>query len=268
MNRSANRMSSVMLPCVLTLLAGGACSSKDAAPAPPPGVASDLVMFFSPMYSAYDGGLHTFKIPVVVENVDPTAVEWSASDPSMVNIAYDATLQGAMIETRKAGTVTIIAKVGDQTGRAVLNISQASAADWEIGNMRYNNGMVLTGTLPTGMARPEGGLNVSCTNCHGDTANGATNQFRTVAHTPEQTGGFSDMDLINIFTKGMVPPNSYFDTSVVTYQQWQAFHVWQMTPEDAKGIIVYLRALTPQTQGGARGAFGGAGRNNRRDAGP
>jgi hypothetical protein len=261
MNRSANRISRVMLPCVLTLLAGGACSSKDAG-SPPPGttVPSDLVMFFSPMFSAYDGGVHTFKIPVVVENVDATTIEWSASDPSMVDIVYDATLGGAMITTRKAGTVTIIAKVGDQTGRSLLTISQATTNDWEIGNARYNNGMALTGPLQMG-------LSVSCTNCHGDTASGATNQFRTVAHTPEQTGGFSDNDLLNIFTKGMVPPNSYFDTSVVSYQQWQAFHVWQMTPEDAKGIIVYLRALTPQTQAGVRGAFGGGGRN-RRDAGP
>jgi hypothetical protein len=183
----------------------------------------------------------------------------------MVNIVYDATLRGAMIETRKAGKVTITATVGTQSGSSTLTITQATSADWEIGSARYNNGIVLAGTLPTGQARPDGGLNVSCTNCHGDTASGATNQFRTVAHTPEQTGGFSDADLVNIFTKGMVPPNSYFDTSVVSYQQWQAFHVWQMTPEDAKGIIVYLRALTPQTQTGVRGAFGG---RNRRDAGP
>jgi hypothetical protein len=266
MNRSVNRMSRVLLPCVLTLLAGGACSSKDAGPGMTTNPASDLVMFFSPMYSAYDGGVHTFKIPVVVENVDPTAIDWSASDPSMVDIAYDPTLQGAMITTRKAGTVTIIAKVAGQTGRSLLTISQASSADWDIGNMRYNNGVSITGPLPTGTTRPPEGSNFSCTNCHGDTANTATNQFRTVAHTPEQTGGFSDADLVNIFTKGMVPPNSYFDTTVVSYQQWQAFHVWQMTPEDAKGIIVYLRALTPQVQAGARGAFGGG--RNRRDAGP
>ena len=33
-------------------------------------------------------------------------------------------------------------------------------------------------------------------------------QFRTVAHTPEQTGGFSDEELVNIFTMGMVPRRS------------------------------------------------------------
>jgi hypothetical protein len=222
-------------------------------------------MFFSPnMYSAYDG-VHTFKIPVVVDNVDPTTVVWKASDPSAVNLAYDATLQGEMIETRKAGKVTITATAGGQSGSSTLTITQASPADWEIGNMRYNNGVVLT-NLPVGAARPDGGSDFSCTNCHGDTASGATNQFRTVAHTPEQTGGFSDEDLIGIFTMGKVPAGAYFDPSVVSYQQWQSFHVWRMTAEEAKGVIVYLRALTPQTQTGARGAFGG-GRNMRRDAG-
>ena len=264
MNRSVSRMSRVMLPCVLTLLAGGACSSKSATTAPTntPGP-NDLVMFFSPMYSAF-GGSHQFKIPVVVDNVDPTAIVWSASDPSMVDMVYDATLQGEMITTRKAGKVTITAKMGTQSGSSLLTISAASDADWDIGNMRYNNGVVLT-TLPQGMARPDGGSDFSCTNCHGDTASGTTNQFRTVAHTPEQTGGFSDTDLIGIFTMGTVPPGSYFDTTVVPYQQWQGFHVWKMTPDEARGIIVYLRALAPQTQTGARGAFGG--RNNRRDAG-
>ena len=38
----------------------------------------------------------------------------------------------------------------------------------------------------------------------------------------------------------------------------QGFHQWQMSPQEAKGIVVYLRSLTPQVQTGMR-AFGGRG---------
>jgi hypothetical protein len=90
-------------------------------------------------------------------------------------------------------------------------------------------------------------------------------QFRIVSHTPQQTGGFSDDDLLGIF-KGMVPINGYFDSTVVSYNQWHGFHVWQMSPQEAKGVIVYLRSLTPQQQKGMRdfgrrrdGGMGGGG---------
>ena len=43
------------------------------------------------------------------------------------------------------------------------------------------------------MVADGGSLNrVACTNCHGPTANGP---YKTVSHTPEQIGGFSDDQL-------------------------------------------------------------------------
>jgi hypothetical protein len=38
--------------------------------------------------------------------------------------------------------------------------------------------------------------------------------------------------------------------------QWQGFHRWQMTDEEAKGLVVYLRSLTPTAQSGSSN-FGG-----------
>jgi hypothetical protein len=225
------------------------CSSKNSGSGSGGG---DLLIFFSPMYSAFDG-VHEFKVPAIADNVDPMAVTWSASDPSMVDLVPDATVGGVMITTRKSGKVQITATTtSGQRGTSTLNITQASPDAWNLGNTRYNNGVTLTG----GLMGTQTMMMVACTNCHGDTA--TMNVFRTVSHTPEQTGGFSDEELIAIFTMATVPRGSYFDSSVVNYNQWHGFHNWMMSPEEAKGIIVYLRSLTPQAQAGRRN-FGGRG---------
>jgi hypothetical protein len=136
-----------------------------------------------------------------------------------------------------------------------------------VGSARYNDGVVLgPGRGPGGGGGLGGGggpggrgdagtVEAACTSCHGDTA--TNGPFRTVSHTPQQTGGFSDAELIKIFTEGVLPPNAYFDETIVPRQQWSLFHRWGMTPEQAKGMVVYLRSLVPQSQKGMRGDFGG-----------
>jgi hypothetical protein len=222
-----------------------------------------IEILFSPMYSAYDG-VHKFKVPAVVDSVRSSAVSWSASDPTMVDLQPDPATGGIMITAQKAGTVNIVAHAGGLCGTALLTVTSASADDWMVGSARYNEGISLGGGFPRGGGGGvDGGVNAreaACTNCHGDTAtNGA---FRTVAHSPQQTGGFSDQELIDIFTKGVVPNGGYFDEEIVSYEAWQRFHRWDMTPEQAKGMVVYLRSLTPVPQKGMRGDFGG-----RRDGG-
>jgi hypothetical protein len=277
---------------VLALLPGlapvvGACSSKDSASTTTPVnpdkgpsddrparaksmcAKSDLQIFFSPMYTAVDG-MHTFQIPAVVSNVDPTTITWALSDPALADLQNDAALGGTMISSRKAGNLTVMASGGGACGTSELTITESSPDDWNVGNMRYNNGIKLVGDVP-GRGRPPADAgppmtDVACTNCHGPTAMGP---YKTVSHSPEQTGGFSDEELVNIFTKGMVPIGGYFDSSFVSYDRWQQFHRWQMSPAEAKGVVVYLRSLTPVSQNGARGDFGGrdgGGRGNRGDA--
>jgi uncharacterized membrane protein len=242
---------------LLSLLALTACSSTKEPPATSGATTCEinqLQVVFAPMFSAYDG-VHPFKVPATVVNVDPATIKWSASNPAMVDIASDVDVNGVMISPRDSGTVNIIATAGKVCGVSLLTITQATPEDWMIGNMRYNNGVVLIGPVPVGGSRQDAAMkDVACTNCHGPTA--TTNAFRTVSHTPQQTGGFSDDDLLNIFTKGMVPLDGYFDSTVVPYSQWRQFHTWQMTPQEAKGVIVYLRSLTPEAQAGSRGTFG------------
>jgi hypothetical protein len=223
-----------------------------------------LTILFSPMYSAYiDGQVHQFKVPAVVDGIMPGAITWKAEDPSMVDITPDSTVGGVMITTRKAGDTKIIASAGGLCGVSALHITQASNDDWTTGSNRYND-MVTIGRPPRGDNIPDSGVDprtAACNNCHGDTA--TMGPFRTVSHTPEQTGGFSDDELINIFTKGMVPTGGYFDTDIVRQDVWSGFHQWHMTDAEAKGMVAFLRSLTPQSQNGMRGDFG----RNRGDGG-
>jgi hypothetical protein len=225
-----------------------------------------LKLLFTPMFSAYDG-MHSFKVPVVVNNVDPSAVAFSASDPSMVDIAQPDPDTGiAMITVQKAGTVTIVANAGGLCGTSLLTITSATPDDWEVGSARYNNGVKL---VPRGRRGPgerdaaatdgPSSTEVACTNCHGELA--TMGLFKTVAHTPQQTGGFSDDELKDVFRNGKIPANkeSYFDFTkvMITPEMWSRIHQWDVDDDQAKGLITYLRSLTPTPQTGMRGDFGG-----------
>ena len=261
--------------------AGIACSSSKSSTGPDGGTTgtlttcgkNDLEVIFSPMYTAFDG-THTFQIPAVVQGVAPDAIAWSVSDKTMADLAADPDTGGVMLTAQKAGTVSVIASAGTLCGSSLLTISAALEADWEAGNARYNSGVVLPGRGVPGLGGPggpgggggaagagggadAGSDQYACTGCHGDTA--TSGPYKTVSHTPEQTGGFSDDQLQNIFRNGAFPggatdPN--FDSSIVMYPTWSAFHKWDMSDDEAKGVIVYLRSLTPQAQTGASN-FGG-----------
>lgn len=249
---------------VLSLVgvAGTACSSSNSSDTKPgstsPALTScateTLDVVFSPIYSAYES-THTYQVPAVVKGVAASAVKWGTSDPSMVDFAPDPSTGGTMLTIQKAGTAKIVASAGTLCGSSTLTVSAATPAQWAAGEKRYNNGVVLDVSMnPPSSATPTAmQATAACTNCHGPTAN---NVFKTVSHTPEQTGGFSDDELRNIFRNGILPAGGSFDSSVVPLQFWQMFHKWTMTDEEAEGIIVYLRALTPEAQAGSFN-FGG-----------
>jgi len=226
----------------------GACQSQD------------LPLYFTPMYSAYDGGTHTFQVPAIANGVSGAAVTWSASDPTMVAFENDSATGGVIITTMKAGTVTIQAKAGNRCGTSLLTITSATPADWDVGNQRYNSGFPLPDIMAPGGGPPmlpaDGsnplevpGKPPACTNCHGETATSSV--FRTVSHTPQQTGGFSDDELIAVFMTGVIPPGGYYDSTILPQTIWKFFHKWtDITDAQKKGVLIYLRALTPKPQGG------------------
>jgi hypothetical protein len=200
-------------------------------------------VIFSPVYSAYDG-MNTYKVPVIAFGVTDK-VTWTASDPSMVDLDPDVVEfgdagavpgRGVMVTTRKAGKVTITGQAGSACGSTELTITQAMPELRETGSNRYNNGVPISF---------DGGRTPACNNCHGSTNPGG---LTDVQHTPQQTGGYSDEELTNIFTKGEKPANG--GCRVLNCNTWSMIHRWDVTDIEAKGIIFYLRSLTPAPQGG------------------
>jgi hypothetical protein len=137
-------------------------------------------------------------------------------------------------------------------------VSAATTDQWTAGNARYNSNVPFyPGCVGLGHRVPEGGCpdaGPACTNCHGPTA--TSTGFNDIAHTPEQTGGFSDQDLIGII-QGNVPDGGYFDPNILPYSAWQQFHHWDdIQGTDQQAMVVYLRSLTPTSQNGSAN-FGG-----------
>ncbi|MDB4995176.1 MAG: hypothetical protein JWM74_2608 [Myxococcaceae bacterium] len=218
-----------------------------------------LEILFPTIYSAYDG-THAFKVPAMVAGVKK--LKWSASDPTMVDLAPSADGSSVMITMRKAGSVTLKAQSGSLAGTAKLTIEEATPDDWESGNARYNNGIVLPPRGKRDGGRGEAGeggggnpeaKQAACTNCHGSS---------DVQHTPMQTGGYTDDELIAIFTKGEKPEG--VEQRIMPYEQWHRIHQWAMNEDATKGVVIYLRSLEPKSQGAVD--WGGRG-GGKRDGG-
>jgi hypothetical protein len=257
-------------PGAVTLSDGGSSidpGANNTTATPPPACVNidALQIVFQPAYSAYDGQNH-YKIPFVVAGISPSLIIWTTSDDTKVSHTPDDSFGGEMFETTGAGEVTVFAAAGNLCGHSVLRTTQATVAQWQLGASRYNNGVVAN----RGTTRPDSstGKDVACTNCHG-----ATGSLGTVEHTPEQTAGFSDSDLKNIFMNGTTPSGTLAQPITnLTYAEWHAFHTWTFASDDeANGVVTYLRSLTPASTGNADfgGVFGmnGRGDGGRRDGG-
>jgi hypothetical protein len=194
------------------------------------------------MYSAHDG-VHAFRVPMLTPNA--FGVKWSVSNPDTAHIdAYEDSdsAQGseAMVTAKAAGTATLTATAGGVSATSVLTVTEATPQLWEVGRRRYVEGVRIRDDVPDPAA--------ACTNCHGT-------DKTDIEHTPAQIGGFSDQEVITIFTEGRKPPG--VKNRVIDVELWSPVHRWMMDDQEKKGVVVYLRSLSPQSNGTAD--FGGEG---------
>jgi hypothetical protein len=215
------------------------------------------------MYSAVIPGNtdHTFQIPAIVAGVNSNAVHWSASS-NAVMLSADPSTGGVLITMNPAVTasqVTIQASAGGSCGTSVLNITSSTVGAWDAGAARYNDGVPIPAN-PRQVFEPDAGpgsLRIACVNCHapkGEDA-GMGFGFNDVAHTPEQTGGFSDQQLLDIVQNGVVPgyddagvaagDAGYFDPTIVSYTQWHRFHQWNLTTAEQGSSPTCARSRRP-----------------------
>jgi hypothetical protein len=263
---SKNLQGATLLLCAA--LAG--CSSSDEGAAA--GTIRANLISFSPMFSAFDEAHEyavTPSVPSAAENSmdsDPvmaSTLKWEVDQAFVKRDEFPELANSVKLTTKKAGktVVKVTAKTISGTavrGEAPLTISAAAQAEWDAGEARYNNGMMIPWMRPAMAAAGEGtcGLPVTielptmsaCGNCH----NNMNSQF-TVEHTPTQTAGYSDEDLINIFTTGQKPAGFVFNSPFLRNAPmpdciYKAFHTWEMTDDEKKGIIWKLRSITPKVQ--------------------
>lgn len=200
----------------------------------------ELELVFTPMYSGWDG-VHTYKIPVVAKGLKN--VKFTASDPSMVDI--QKTAEGAMITTRKAGKVTITGTAGGLKGTSELTITQYDPADWEAGKKRYTMGKPFDfpDFDPCNPRPPQIANDLSCTVCHG-----VGGDYGDIEHTPQQIGGYTDEQMVDIIASAKKPAGAGMHTRIPAFA-WKFFHKWVATDQEKKGLIAYIRSLEPETQG-------------------
>jgi hypothetical protein len=208
----------------------------------PSGTPEKLEIFFPKLNSAYiQGSDRKFKVPAVVNGV--RADKWECSDPNAVDIDVDGVPNGVMLTMRKSGNFTITATAGKRKGTVPLAVTAATEEDWMRGEARYNNQIQLMfqgGNINGIMVMN----NVSCKNCHGSGAN-----FLAVEHTPQQTGGYTDDEIKNIFENGMKPPGAKFGSLPGIMNYYPLFHKWAASEEEYQGLVIYLRSLEPKSQG-------------------
>lgn len=118
----------------------------------------------------------------------------------------------------------------------------------------------------------------ACTSCHlpegAMAGSGVMMNQIDVEHTPQQTAGYSDQDLIDIFTMAKKPMGAPyrvvngggFLSDTQAQGIYARFHTWDVKPETQKAVVAYLRSLTPKSQpnidfgGLLRGGIPGGGR--------
>lgn len=252
-----------LLLCAATMVG---CSSSDDAPT---GKLLQLISF-SPMYSAFDG-THEYAVspsvpaaanPMDSDPIMAASIKWQVDPAFVKQDEFPELTAGVKLTTKKVGSTVVKLTAKTMSGTAVraeskLTISEAKQNEWDAGEGRYNNGMMIPWMRPAMAAQGEGicGLPITidlptsaaCGNCHNPM------NAISVEHTPTQTAGYSNDDLVNIFTTGAKPAGGTFNSPFLRMAPmpdciYKEFHTWEMTDDEKKGVVWKLRSIAPRVQ--------------------
>lgn len=202
---------------------------------PPTSGLSRLHLSPSREYSGFDGA-HAFKVPIAVYGFAKGGEDTVtlAPDEAGSAVVTRVKLKGVdpvadsgvyfMVEPKKAGTLKLTAKAGTQTAAASISVATYDPARWEAGRARYEN------------AGANG--DPSCKSCH---VNG-----KAIDNSPAALASVPDADVGRIMTMGAKPSRATIDTGCTDCSDTARKHQWELTDEERRGLITYLRGLEPR----------------------
>jgi hypothetical protein len=204
----------------------------------------------SPMYSAFvEGGVYVAQVPVRFDDTSRRGkgATFTASDPSIASVV--GTVEGAMVTVKKEGVVTIKAALDGDTGTAKLIIKKYTEAQLRTGQARYSKrdlaivpampgGAISLLELASGAATRD--ANGACDTCHSRQA-----RVFKLETTPTQIAGYTDDELITIFTMGK-KPEGFAQKLPIPPFAWGMSHSWTVTEEEKQGLIAFMRTRPPK----------------------
>jgi hypothetical protein len=225
---------------------GGEAMTPGGSTGETPGPIGTLSFSNSQYYSGFVEGKESV-VPVQLKDAKlrANATTWTSDKPDIATVM--GTADGAVVTVKKEGEVRITAKQGDDSGAVKVTITKYSDADWTAGSARFSKD-VLAINAPAGqelnpiqLASPMGrNADGACNTCHTAQA-----KLFKIENGPLQTGGYSEEEVITIFTKGMKPEGAATRTMIPSFL-WGMFHAWNVTDAEKKGLVAFLRTQQPR----------------------
>lgn len=234
---------------LLTLVIAGACtaggdSGGDPDGGSPPDGNPEAATLFPPAVHSGHDGVHEFRVPVSTDltNHIDGAVDWSIGDGAIASIEGVEPPSGhpssrgswAMITATGSGETSVSGTIGAYTVSSPLLVADYTSEQVQAGETRYHT----AGSDDR----------AACASCH-QQAGGAD-------HTPTEMAFHDDAALLSVVTAGRYPDRCLTDEgeectcdtadcSLVPGYVLSVDHTWNLTEQEADGIVPYLRSLPP-----------------------
>lgn len=179
-------------------------------------------VFGSALQNAPDLGIDVTAAQVTVENpalADLERVDMGPLGPTHF-VIYTVT-------ARAAGSTRINVTYQGQTASSDLTVYSYTPADVQLGAERYNNPV-----------NPDPATRIACSTCHFAVEQGG------IQHSPDYTAFWSEEQALEVVSQGQTTI-IFLDGEQVSYDPEPNGlpHIWNLTPEEEKGIMAYMRSL-------------------------
>ena len=237
-------------------------------------------MYPSPGYSAF-GGSHTYVLTPIMSSASDypeiaATLVWGVDEKLVRMEPFDELPAAVKLTMRQAGVTEISVKggsLGHRFGtRARLTITEASDEAWERGDARFHSGPQSSpehlrkliedmgfeancwttekGCSESNCAALKGAASLlpkdaACSSCHDESRSDDALRLTSL-----RLSGFSDDDLIEIFSEGTLPAVGVYNSEILKNRAcgdslFRNFHAWSMEEEDKLGLVLKLRSLPP-----------------------